>query len=350
MTLSNGTSDGTIRWGILGTGFIAGLQAKDLKENGFTVQAVGSRSLESSGSFAGEYGAATAHGSYEDLVADPMVDVVYVATPHPFHHANALLALNAGKHVLVEKSFTMNAREAQEIVDLAGSKGLVVLEAMWTRFLPHMIRLREIIAAGTIGEVRKVVATHNQSLPKDPAHRLNDPALGGGALLDLGIYPISFAFDILGTPASIKASASLSATGVDRQTAAVFEYPNGGQAIVDCELDAASANRAMVIGTDGWIDIEHTWYNPVPFTVFAVDGTVVERYEQPVSSRGMQYQAAELERLIRAGSTAGTILPPGETVAIMAAMDEIRQQIGLRYAADSEEADSKEAGSEGGPQ
>ncbi|KUM34452.1 Gfo/Idh/MocA family oxidoreductase [Arthrobacter sp. EpRS71] len=335
MTLSNGTSDGTIRWGILGTGFIAGLQTKDLKENGFTVQAVGSRSLDSSKGFADQYGIATAHGSYEDLVADPLIDVVYIATPHPFHHANAVLALNAGKHVLVEKSFTMNASEAQDIVDLAESKGLVALEAMWTRFLPHMIRVRDIIAAGTIGEVRKVVASHNQSLPQDPAHRLNDPALGGGALLDLGIYPISFAFDVLGTPASIRASSSTSATGVDRQTAAIFEYANGAQAIVDCELDAASANRAMVIGTEGWIDIEHTWYNPVPFTVHAVDGSVVERYDQPVGSRGMQFQAAELERLIRAGETAGTILPPSETVAIMAAMDEIRRQIGLSYEADA---------------
>ncbi|MGY3318585.1 Gfo/Idh/MocA family protein [Arthrobacter sp. TE12232] len=330
-----GTSDGRIRWGILGTGFIAGLQTQDLIENGFTVQAVGSRTLDSSQAFAEEYGVATAHGSYEDLVADPLVDVVYIATPHPFHHANALLALNAGKHVLVEKSFTMNAREAQDVVDLAESKGLVALEAMWSRFLPHMIRIRAIIEEGTIGEVRKVVASHNQSLPKDPAHRLNDPALGGGALLDLGIYPVSFAFDILGTPETIRASASMTATGVDRQTAAIFEYVGGQQAIVDCELDAASANRAMVIGTEGWIDIESTWYNPTPFTVHALDGSVVELYEQPVNSRGMQYQAAELERLVREGVTSGTILPPRESVAVMAAMDEIRRQIGLSYDADS---------------
>ncbi|MFE4194414.1 Gfo/Idh/MocA family protein [Paenarthrobacter sp. NPDC056912] len=325
-----------IRWGILGTGFIAGLQTQDLNENGFTVQAVGSRSVDSSKAFAEQYSIPASHGSYEDLVSDPEVDVVYIATPHPFHRANALLALNAGKHVLVEKSFTMNAREAREIVELAESRGLVALEAMWTRFLPHMIRLREIIQEGTIGEVRKVVASHNQSLPTDPAHRLNDPALGGGALLDLGIYPISFAFDILGTPSRIHASASMTATGVDRQTAAIFEYAGGAQAIVDCELDAASANRALVIGTEGWIDIEHTWYNPVPFTVHAVDGSVVERYDQPVNSRGMQYQAAEMERLVRAGSTQGTILPPSETVAIMAAMDEIRRQIGLSYEADAE--------------
>lgn len=334
MTLSNGTSDGTIGWGILGTGFIAGLQTQDLNENGFTVQAVGSRSADSSKAFAEQHGIATAHGSYEDLVADPLVDVVYIATPHPMHHANAMLALNAGKHVLVEKSFTMNAREAQDIVDLAESKGLVALEAMWTRFLPHMIRIRELIAEGAIGEVRKVVASHNQSLPQDPAHRLNDPALGGGALLDLGIYPVSFAFDILGTPARITASASMTATGVDRQTAAIFEYDGGAQALLDCELDAASANRAMVLGTKGWIDIEHTWYNPVPFTVHAVDGSVVERYEQSVTSRGMQYQAAELERLVREGATAGTVLPPSETVAVMAAMDQIRQRIGLSYDAD----------------
>ncbi|MFK0002952.1 Gfo/Idh/MocA family protein [Paenarthrobacter sp. NPDC090522] len=334
MTHPHGTSDGTIRWGILGTGFIAGLQTADLRGNGFTVQAVGSRSLDSSKAFAEQHGIPTAHGSYEDLAADPEVDVIYIATPHPMHHANALLALNAGKHVLVEKSFTMNAREAREITDLAASKGLVALEAMWTRFLPHMIRIREIIAAGTIGEVRKVVASHNQSLPTDPAHRLNDPVLGGGALLDLGIYPVSFAIDILGAPSSVTASASMTATGVDRQTAAIFDYDGGAQALVDCELDAASANRAMVIGTEGWIDIEHTWYNPVPFTVHAVDGSVVERFDEPVTSRGMQYQAAELERLVAAGETAGTILPPAETVAIMAAMDEIRRQIGLSYEAD----------------
>jgi predicted dehydrogenase len=332
---NTGTSDGSIRWGILGTGFIAGLQTQDLIENGFTVQAVGSRTMESSKAFGDRFGIPTAHDSYESLVADPDVDVIYIATPHPFHHANALLALNAGKHVLVEKAFTINAREALDIVELAGSKGLVALEAMWTRFLPHMARIREIIQDGTIGEVRKVVASHNQSLPKDPAHRLNDPALGGGALLDLGIYPISFAFDVLGTPERIQASATMTATGVDRQTAAIFDYADGRQAIVDCELDAASSNRAMVIGTQGWIDIEHTWYNPVPFTVHAGDGSVVERFEQPVNSRGMQYQAAELERLIREGATSGTILPPGETVAVMAAMDEIRRQIGLSYAADT---------------
>ncbi|WP_026556744.1 Gfo/Idh/MocA family protein [Arthrobacter sp. 35W] len=333
--LPKGTSDGRLRWGILGTGFIAGLQTQDLIESGFTVQAVGSRTAESSTAFGEKYGIPGVHGSYEALVADPAVDVVYIATPHPFHHENALLALNAGKHVLVEKAFTINAREAQDIVELAEAKGLVALEAMWSRFLPHMIRLREIIGAGTIGEVRKVLASHNQNLPKDPAHRLNDPALGGGALLDLGVYPISFAFDIFGAPDTIRASAAMTATGVDRQTAAVFDYANGQQAILDCQLDAAGPNRAVVIGTDGWIEIEATWYAPTPFTVFNSEGTVLERFDEPVAGRGMQFQAAETERLVREGATAGTILPPHESIAIMAAMDEIRRQIGLSYAADT---------------
>jgi predicted dehydrogenase len=332
--INNGTSDGQLRWGILGTGFIAALQAQDLADNGFSIQAVGSRSLESSTAFSGKFGIPTAHGSYEDLVADPDVDIVYIATPHVFHHANALLALNAGKHVLVEKAFTINAREAQEVVDLAAAKGLVVLEAMWTRFLPHMARLRQLVADGTLGEVRKVVASHNQDLPKDPAHRLNDPALGGGALLDLGIYPISFAFDVFGAPQRITASAAMTATAVDRQTAAIFEYADGQQAIVDCALDIAGNNRAVIIGTEGWVEIDSVWYNPAPFTRYDPLGNVLERFEQPVKSRGMQYQAAELERLVREGATAGALLPPAQTVAIMAAMDEIRRQTGLEYDAD----------------
>ena len=332
---SNGISDGQFRWGILGTGFIAGLQTQDLVENGFTVQAVGSRTLESSKSFADNFNIPTAHESYEALVSDPDVDVVYVATPHTYHHAHALLALNAGKHVLVEKPFTINAREAQDIVALAESKGLVVLEAMWSRFLPHMARIREIIQQGALGEVRKVVASHNQNLPKDPAHRLNDPALGGGALLDLGIYPVSFAFDVFGAPSRIQASASMTATGVDRQTAAIFEYAQGQQAYVDCALDMAGANRAVIIGTEGWIDIESIWYNPTPFTRYDTQGNVLERFDQPVSSRGMQFQAAELERLVKTGATAGEILPPAESVSIMAAMDEIRRQINLSYEADA---------------
>jgi predicted dehydrogenase len=258
------------------------------------------------------------------------VDVVYVASPHPYHRSHALLALNAGKHVLVEKPFAMNAREAKEIVETAKEQELVVLEAMWTRHLPHMARVRSIINAGTLGQVRKVVASHNQSLPRDPRNRLYDPALGGGALLDLGIYPVGLAFDLLGTPSSIQASASMTATGVDRQTTAIFQYDNGQQALLDCDLDAAGANRAVIIGTEGWIDIDSIWYTPTSFTVYDTDGRVMERFHQPVAGRGMQFQAMTMERLIRGDSSAHA-----EPIAVMHAMDEIRRQIGLIYAADA---------------
>ena len=320
-----------LRWGIIGTGLIADLFVTDLLANDFVVTAVGSRSQSSADEFAGRFGIANAHPSYEALVADPEVDVVYVATPHPMHVDNATLALTAGKHVLIEKPFTLNAKDAATIVALAEQNGLVVLEAMWARFLPHMVRLREIVAAGVLGDVRTVIADHNQNLPKDPSHRLQDPHLGGGALLDLGIYPISFAWDILGAPTSIYATAAKTPTGVDRQTAIIFGYADGQQALLHTALDTAGPTSASVIGTEGWVAIEGTFYAPTNFTVYNAQNEVVERYESEVSNRGMQFQAAELERIVASGSLAGDILPPSETVAIMASLDEIRSQIGLKY-------------------
>lgn len=320
-----------LRWGILGTGWIAGEQVTDLLANGFAVTAVGSRTLESAQAFAAEHGIPNVHGSYEELVADAGVDVIYVATPHPMHVANTILALEAGKHALVEKAFTINAAEARRIVEFAESKGLVVLEAMWTRFLPHMARIREIIAAGTLGEVRTLIADHNQDLPKDPSHRLNDPALGGGALLDLGIYPISFSFDLFGAPATIQANASKTATGVDRQTAMIFSYADGQQAVLHTALDTLGPNTAAIIGTLGRIQIESVWYTPTSFTVYDSQDSVIERYESSVTQRGMQYQAWELERVVASGRLAGELLPPAQSVQVMETMDEIRRQIGLRY-------------------
>ncbi len=324
-----------VRWGILGTGYIAGLQTSDLVEHGFTVQAVGSRHPATAREFAARFRLPASHGSYEALVNDPELDVVYIASPHPFHYENTLLALNAGKHALVEKPFAMNARQARDMADLAESKGLVVLEAMWARYLPHMVRIRELIRAGDLGEVRTVIADHNQNLPKDPEHRLNDPALGGGALLDLGIYPVSFAFDVFGAPVRIQAAASKTATGVDRQTAVIFEYAGGQQAVLHCALDTAGPNRAAVLGTGGRIEIDPVWYTPTAFTRYDDAGSVVERFDQPVTGRGMQYQAWEVERLIAAGAIANDILPPQGSVQVMEAMDAVRGQIGLGYASDA---------------
>ena len=320
-----------LRWGILATGGIAHAFANDLKLNGFTVQAVGSRSQASADAFAAEFGIPNAHGSYEALVADPEVDVIYVSTPHPMHAAGATLALEAGKHVLVEKAFTVNATEARALAELAASKGLLVLEAMWTRYLPHMARIREIIAEGTLGDLRTLIADHTQLLSDDPEHRINALALGGGALLDLGIYPVSFAWDLFGAPASIHASATFRPTGADAQIAVVFGYEGGRMAVTHSASDAQGANTAVVLGTAARIEIDQVWYTPTTFRVVAADGTLLEEYRSEVIGRGMHFQAEAVERLVAAGTLTGDLLPIDETVAIMATLDEIRRQIGLAY-------------------
>ena len=325
----------SLRWGVLGTGGIAHLQTSDLLANGFTVTAVGSRSQASATAFAAEFGIESAYASYEKLVADSNVDVVYVSTPHPFHAPNAMLALAAGKHVLLEKPFTVNAEEARAVVRLAANSGLVVLEAMWTRFLPQSVRVREIISTGAIGEVRTLIADHNQLLPADPAHRLNSLVLAGGALLDLGIYPVSFAHELFGQPTRILALGTLSKTGVDRQTAIILGYADGQQAMIHTALDTLGPNTAAVIGTRGRIEFESVWYTPTTIRVFDSAGVVVETIEPSETSRGMQYQAWELERLVAAGLTAGDILAPTESLQIMETMDEVRRQIGLVYPADA---------------
>lgn len=320
-----------IRWGILGTGFIAHAQTADLVGCGFTVAAVGSRSQGTADAFAAEFGIPVAHGSYEALVADPGVDAIYISTPHPFHAENALLALRAGKHVLIEKPFTLTAGQAVEVVDAGDAAGLVVMEAMWTRFLPHMLRIREIIASGTLGEVRTLIADHNQDLPKDPLHRLNNLALGGGALLDLGIYPVSFAFDIFGAPTVVKALAAKTVTGVDRQTAILLGFDDGRQAVLHSALDTKGPNTASILGTEGRIEVDTVWYSPTTFTVFNAEGEVIERFDTVVAHRGMQFQAWEFERRIRENDRSPVILPAGESVRIMETLDAVREQIGLTY-------------------
>lgn len=322
---------GTVRWGILATGLIADLFVKDLQQHGHEVVAVGSRSAASAKAFAERFSIPNVHQSYEALCADPEVDAIYVATPHPMHADNARMALNAGKHVLVEKAFTVNAHEAQEIVDLAAEKGLVILEAMWTRFLPHMLRVREIVRSGVLGEIRSVVADHTQDLPDDPKHRLNALELGGGALLDLGIYPISFTFDVLGVPKTISATARMKETGADGTVATMFTYESGAIALTISASDTAGRNIATIHGTEGRIEIDKVWYAPTSFRRYDATNQLVETFDGSVTGRGMQFQAAELERLVAEKKVAGEILSPTESVAIMACLDAVRAQIGLRY-------------------
>ncbi|MDR0432049.1 MAG: Gfo/Idh/MocA family oxidoreductase [Bifidobacteriaceae bacterium] len=325
-----------LRWGILATGWIADVVTADLRGNGMTVTAVGSRSAAKAADFAKRHQIPTAYGSYQELVNAPDVDVVYVATPHPYHAEDSILALNAGKHVLVEKPFALNQPEAVQIAQLAQQRGLVVLEAMWTRYLPHMIRVRELLAEGALGEVRALFADHGQKLPTDPSHRIQDTNLGGGALLDLGIYPIAFAWDVFGAPEHIDAVATPSSTGVDRQTALLFTYPNGAQAVLHTLADAATPTTACLIGTEARIDIDPIWYNPANFTLRAPDGSVIERFNTPsIIGSGRHFQALALERIVASGQLEGPEQPLSESVAIMGTLDAIRRQIGLRYPAET---------------
>ena len=320
-----------LRWGILATGGIAHAFARDLRTAGLDLRAVGSRRLEGARAFAEEFDVARVHGSYEALAADDEIDIVYIATPHPMHAENALLLLEHGKHVLIEKPFTLNADQAIAVRDLARAKGLLAMEAMWTRYLPHMIRIREIIESGTLGEIRAVFADHTQRISDDPAHRLNALELGGGALLDLGIYPVSFAWDMLGAPTSITATARLGGTGADTEVATIFTHASGAVSTTLSSSRAAGPNTAHVVGTEGRIDIDRVWYTPTSFRVTAPDGTVLEEFVSDVEGRGMQFQALAAEETIAGGATDSDRLPIDETVAIMETLDAVRRQIGLRY-------------------
>jgi predicted dehydrogenase len=320
-----------LRWGILATGGIAHAFTSDLRTAGLDVRAVGSRTAGAARAFAEEFGIPHAHDSYDDLVADDDVDIVYIATPHPLHAENALAAIAHGKHVLVEKPFTLNAAEAERICDAAATAGVLAIEAMWTRYLPHMVRIRELVAGGALGEVRAVFADHTQSLPTDPGHRLNALELGGGALLDLGIYPISFAWDVLGAATSVTARGRLGETGADTEVATIMTHAGGAISTTTSSSRAAGPNTAHVVGTEARIDIDRTWYTPTSFRVMAPDGTVVEDFVSDVPGRGMQFQALAAERNVAAGLTASPELPIDESVAIMRTMDQIRAQLGVHY-------------------
>ncbi|WP_036318541.1 Gfo/Idh/MocA family protein [Microbacterium indicum] len=321
----------SLRWGILATGGIAHTMTRDLRTAGLDVQAVGSRSAEGAERFASEFEIPRAHGSYDALASDAGVDIVYIATPHPQHVETALLALEAGKHVLIEKPIALDAAEAARIRDAAARHGLLAMEAMWTRYLPHMRRIHEVIAEGRLGEIRSLSADHTQSLPTDPAHRLNDLSLGGGALLDLGIYPVSFAWDILGAPETIAASGRLLDTGADSEVATAMTHAAGGVSSTISSSRGAGPNTAQIVGTDARIRIERTWYASSPFEIVAPDGSVLERFVPHHEGRGMQFQAIEAERLVADGLTSSPAHPIDEVVDIMATLDEIRRQIGVVY-------------------
>jgi predicted dehydrogenase len=312
-----------LRWGLIGTGGIAQSFAADLMfaDSGLPV-AVGSRRLESANQFADRFDIPNRHASYEALVEDPDVDAVYVATPHPLHHANALLALRAGKPVLVEKPFTMNAREAVDLVATARAAGLFLMEAMWTRFLPHIAEIRRLLAEGALGDIVTVTADHGQWFAKDPDFRLFAPELGGGALLDLGVYPVSFASMVLGKPDRIVALVDPAFTGVDGQTSMLFGYAGGAQAVLTCTSSAKSPTRAAIVGTEARIEIDGVFYAPSAFDLISRTGERT-RFQEPHEGHGLWHQAEEVARCLREGLLESPLMPLDESVEIMRTIDAV---------------------------
>lgn len=321
-----------VRWGILSTGWIAHQFVTDLAHasNG-VAYAVGSRSQESADEFARNHGVPIAYATYEELVNDPNVDAVYIGTPHPFHKENALLALRAGKAVLCEKPFTVNSSELEEIVSYAREHKLFLMEAMWSRYLPANVKVREWIAEGRIGDVRLVKADLGFRADWNPEGRLLNPKLGGGALLDVGIYPISFASMIFGPhPESVSSTVHIGETGVDEHFSLLLSYGNGKSASLNGGVRLKMLEEAYVFGTEGRIVVEGTLVNPRSASLYIGDEKV-ETITDDRKSIGYSFEAEEVGRCLQAGLTESPIMTLDESVAIMQLLDQVRTQWGLKY-------------------
>ena len=319
----------TIKWGILGCGSIANAHATAVNETpGAELWAVGSRSEEKAKAFAEKHKSHKSYKSYKDLAEDPDVQAIYIATPHPMHCENVLMCLDNGKAVLCEKPFSINAHEARKMVGLAREKRLFLMEAMWTRFFPIMHRLREMLRKGKIGKVRMVTADFGFRGGFDPKSRLFDPNLGGGAMLDVGVYAISFASMILGKPASIASMMKPAQTGVDAQSGYVLGYPNGELAVLYSSVETNTPWEATVMGEKGRIRVHSPFWKPSSMTVTSDKD---ETIEMPYEGNGYRFQVEEVGRCLNQNLKESAIMPLDETISIMETMDEIRAQWGLRY-------------------
>ena len=321
----------TIRWGILSTGTISTRFVPGLAELPQTeLVAVASRSIEKANSFADRFNIRKRHGSYQALADDPEVDVVYVSTPHNYHKEHSLLCLNSGKAVLCEKPFAINAQETEEMFSVAKEKGLFIMEAMWTYFLPHIVKLRELIAQGVIGDIRMLQADIGFRAEFDPKHRLFDPALGGGSLLDIGVYPVALAFMLFGPPIEIQSSTNLGSTGVDEETALLLKHSEGQLALLSATIRLEPSTAAIITGTKGRIHIRPGWYHPSPLTIHKADESP-QTVEVDCLLNGMNYEALEVNGCLREGRLESEVMPHTRTLEIMKTLDRIRAQWGLKY-------------------
>jgi len=319
-----------VRWGIIGLGNIAHQFAtglSTLKEANLV--AVGSRTQAKADAFAKKYQVSRAYASYETLAHDPTVEVVYIATPHPMHAEVALLCLKAGKAVLLEKPFTINANQAERVTNLARARKLFLMEAMWTRFFPLMFRLRQLIADGTIGQPLMLQADFGAEANPDPNGRHFNAALGGGALLDLGVYPISLASMLFGSPDKIIGLAHVGKTGVDEQAAMVLGYHDGRLASLSCSIRVQTSQEAVITGSKGRIKIQAPWWRPSLMTITKAGKN--EQISAPYESNGYQFEAQEVGSCLRAGKLESDIMPLNESLQIMQTMDKLRAEWGLKY-------------------
>lgn len=322
-----------VRWGILGAGGIAGtVGAEIMASSGSTVAAVAARNGERARALADSLGAPRSYGSYRELVDDAEVDVVYIATTHGQHHEHALLALRAGKPVLVEKAFTLNAAQAREVVGEARARGLFCMEAMWMRFNPLIRQAVEVAGSGSIGELLGVRADLSGNFPYDPAHRLFDLAAGGGALLDMGVYAAHFAWLFLGRPSSVVAVGRLSPTGSDLTTAMQWGYSDGRFAQIATSAAAHNPATGLVTGTAGWLRIETRLHRPSAVTVFR-NGQ--EEILGPSPGTPFAPEIAEVERCLRTGLPESPLMPLDDTVALLEVLDDARRQVGVHYAGEA---------------
>ncbi len=321
-----------LRWGVLGPGGIANTFASAVREGTRSeVVAVGSRDADRASVFARRHGVARSYGSYRALVEDADVDAVYVATPHSEHLEHALLALAAGRPVLVEKAFARNLAETDEVLAVARSAGLLAAEAMWSRYLPQYDVVRRTVQAGTLGDVVLVQADHGQRLWPDGPQRLSDPALAGGALLDLGVYPVAFADHVLGGLEDVAARATLSPQRVDVTTGVTAR---SGEAVarMTCTMAAATPCTAVVAGTEARIELSGRFYQPTSaLRLVGPDDTVLDTWQDEHGTHGFRYQVAEVARAVAEGRTEPWSVPWEATRRVMSVMDAVRAAVGVVY-------------------
>ena len=316
--------------GILGTGKIAGVVSNTLaKMEEVQCYAVGSRSQEKAAAFARKYGFEKAYGSYEELVCDDNVELIHVASPHSCHYDHMKLALEHGKPVLCEKSFTVNAQQANMIRDLAATRGLFAAEAIWTRYMPSRQMIRDILDSGVIGNVSTLTA--NLSYAISGRQRIIDPALAGGALLDLGVYGINFALmQFSGDPERVEASVYLTDTGVDGSETITMFWPDGRMAVLTHSIYARSDRQGILHGDRGYVVVSNI-NNPQTISVYNTQDELLAKYDVPTQISGYEYEFREVIRCIRSGKTESQSMPLQETIRVLEWMDFLRKQWGIRY-------------------